>query len=359
MEDLPPPPADVRTGPPSIAPPPPPPDDGPEDAPPQQTSPKRAFINLPPPPAPEPPPLSDHEEDEDVTFDDEDLGAESDDSDARRLSLALTDFTLIQASMLLQGYLIKSPPGVKTLTKSWRRRWFSLYTMPGEGAVLEYYTCKEAFEDGQKPKGRIPFGDISSVETVSPCSKPKFVVHTAGRSYHLIARSQDDMQLWVQMLNDQLDAVQDPDDIDWEPRGSASGSGVELVSHAAGDGAAAVLKTGFLRKSPSNTPLGSRPNSKWRKRFCVLFDLAPEAPVIEYYANESAYNGGDRPKGRIEIDRATWAAPVTAKQVSDLHMFSVNVTGRSYFLCSESEAEMSDWLKHIGALLAQFQAHSE
>ncbi|KAG5284467.1 hypothetical protein AALO_G00027030 [Alosa alosa] len=137
--------------------------------------------------------------------------------------------------VVFTGWLVKSPPEKKLNTRySWRKRWFVLRQgrMSGNPDVLEYYRNKCS----RKPIRTI---DLQECEVHTPCSEPQqqthmqqqtpqppqplhkrqfqnqhlFVVKTAARVFYLLAKTQEEMNGWVQRIS-QICTFGTPDDTD-------------------------------------------------------------------------------------------------------------------------------------------------
>ncbi|XP_042335287.1 GRB2-associated-binding protein 3 [Sceloporus undulatus] len=106
------------------------------------------------------------------------------------------------APAVCSGWLIKSPPEKKLKRDAWRKRWFVLRQgrMSGNPDVLEYYRNSHS----KKP---IRVIDLSECEVVKHSglnfvkkefqNNFVFVVKTTYRTFYLVAKSEEEMQVWV------------------------------------------------------------------------------------------------------------------------------------------------------------------
>ncbi|XP_036436223.1 GRB2-associated-binding protein 3 [Colossoma macropomum] len=103
------------------------------------------------------------------------------------------------------GWLVKSPPEKKLKRYSWRKRWFVLRRgrMSGDPDVLEYFRSKSS----RKPIRTIDLQECEvTVQTeVWPFKRhlPNqhlFVVKTASRVFYLLAKTAEEMNLWVRNI---------------------------------------------------------------------------------------------------------------------------------------------------------------
>ncbi|XP_062391994.1 GRB2-associated-binding protein 3 [Sardina pilchardus] len=138
--------------------------------------------------------------------------------------------------VVFTGWLVKSPPEKKLNTRySWRKRWFVLRQgrMSGNPDVLEYYRSKCS----RKPIRTI---DLQECEVHAPSIESQqqqqqqqpppppppqslhkrqfqnqhlFVVKTAARVFYLLAKTQEEMNGWVQRIS-QICTFGTPDDTD-------------------------------------------------------------------------------------------------------------------------------------------------
>lgn len=104
------------------------------------------------------------------------------------------------------GWLIKSPPERKLKRYAWRKRWFVLRhgRMSGNPDVLEYYRS----DHSKKP---IRVIDLSEGE-VRKYAGPDFirrefqndyvfVVKTIYRTFYLVAKTEEEMHIWVRNIS--------------------------------------------------------------------------------------------------------------------------------------------------------------
>ncbi|XP_062998175.1 GRB2-associated-binding protein 3 [Elgaria multicarinata webbii] len=100
------------------------------------------------------------------------------------------------------GWLIKSPPEKKLKRYAWRKRWFVLRQgrMSGNPDVLEYYRNSHS----KKPIRVIDLNECEVVKHSGSNFIKKefqnnfvFVVKTTYRTFYLVAKSEEEMQLWV------------------------------------------------------------------------------------------------------------------------------------------------------------------
>ncbi|XP_063059970.1 GRB2-associated-binding protein 3 isoform X2 [Engraulis encrasicolus] len=119
------------------------------------------------------------------------------------------------------GWLIKSPPEKKLNTRySWRKRWFVLRQgrMSGNPDVLEYYRTKSS----RKPIRTIDLQECEVLTHGEPQqhlhkrpfqNQHLFVVKTSARVFYLLAKTQEEMNSWVQSIS-QICTFSVPDDTD-------------------------------------------------------------------------------------------------------------------------------------------------
>ncbi|XP_076024520.1 GRB2-associated-binding protein 3 [Genypterus blacodes] len=105
------------------------------------------------------------------------------------------------------GWLIKSPPEKKLKRFTWRKRWFVLRRgrMNGNPDVLEYYQSKNS----KKPIRTI---DLKECEVQMQCGqlrikrnlqgKHLFVVKTSSRIYYLVAKTEEEMNIWIKCISE-------------------------------------------------------------------------------------------------------------------------------------------------------------
>ncbi|TRY87897.1 hypothetical protein DNTS_010196 [Danionella cerebrum] len=103
------------------------------------------------------------------------------------------------------GWLIKSPPEKKLKRFSWRKRWFVLRRgrMSGNPDVLEYYRSKTS----KKPIRTIDLREceVTIEAEVRPTKRQYqnqhlFVVKTSTRVFYLLAKTEEEMNDWVQHI---------------------------------------------------------------------------------------------------------------------------------------------------------------
>ncbi|XP_067295325.1 GRB2-associated-binding protein 3 isoform X1 [Pseudorasbora parva] len=103
------------------------------------------------------------------------------------------------------GWLIKSPPEKKLKRFSWRKRWFVLRRgrMSGNPDVLEYYRSKSS----RKPIRTIDLQEceVTIEAEVRPTKRQYqnqhlFVVKTTTRIFYLLAKTAEEMNIWVQNI---------------------------------------------------------------------------------------------------------------------------------------------------------------
>uniref|UniRef100_H3D2P6 PH domain-containing protein n=1 Tax=Tetraodon nigroviridis TaxID=99883 RepID=H3D2P6_TETNG len=104
------------------------------------------------------------------------------------------------------GWLIKSPPEKKLKRFAWRKRWFVLRRgrMSGNPDVLEYYQSKNS----KKP---IRVIDLKECEVETPSGqlrikrdfhgKHLFVVKTSSRIFYLLAKTEEEMNDWINNIS--------------------------------------------------------------------------------------------------------------------------------------------------------------
>ncbi|XP_051550638.1 GRB2-associated-binding protein 3-like [Myxocyprinus asiaticus] len=103
------------------------------------------------------------------------------------------------------GWLIKSPPEKKLNRFLWRKRWFVLRRgrMSGNPDVLEYYRSKNS----RKPIRTIDLQECEvTIEAEVQLTKRQyqnqhlFVVKTTKRTFYLLAKTAEEMNIWVQSI---------------------------------------------------------------------------------------------------------------------------------------------------------------
>ncbi|KAJ0004351.1 hypothetical protein NQD34_010565 [Periophthalmus magnuspinnatus] len=104
------------------------------------------------------------------------------------------------------GWLIKSPPEKKLKRFAWRKRWFVLRRgrMSGNPDVLEYYQSKNS----KKPIRTIDLKECE-VEILDGQLRIKrdfhgkhlFVVKTSSRIFYLVAKTEEEMKVWINNIS--------------------------------------------------------------------------------------------------------------------------------------------------------------
>ncbi|CAO2621126.1 GRB2-associated-binding protein 3 [Lemmus lemmus] len=104
------------------------------------------------------------------------------------------------------GWLVKSPPERKLQRYAWRKRWFVLRRgrMSGNPDVLEYYRNKHS----SKPIRVIDLSECTVWKHAGPDFVRKefqnnfvFVVKTTSRTFYLVAKTEEEMQVWVHSIS--------------------------------------------------------------------------------------------------------------------------------------------------------------
>nr|XP_044997025.1 GRB2-associated-binding protein 3 isoform X1 [Jaculus jaculus] len=104
------------------------------------------------------------------------------------------------------GWLVKSPPERKLQRYAWRKRWFVLRRgrMSGNPDVLEYYRNKHS----SKPIRVIDLSECAVWKHAGPGFVRKefqnnfvFIVKTASRTFYLVAKTEEEMQVWVHSIS--------------------------------------------------------------------------------------------------------------------------------------------------------------
>ncbi|KAM6143755.1 GRB2-associated-binding protein 3 isoform 3-T3 [Erethizon dorsatum] len=104
------------------------------------------------------------------------------------------------------GWLVKSPPERKLQRYAWRKRWFVLRRgrMSGNPDVLEYYRNKHS----SKPIRVIDLSECAVCKHVGPGFVRKefqnnfvFIVKTTSRTFYLVAKTEEEMQVWVHSIS--------------------------------------------------------------------------------------------------------------------------------------------------------------
>ncbi|NWH30118.1 GAB3 protein, partial [Chloropsis hardwickii] len=104
------------------------------------------------------------------------------------------------------GWLIKSPPEKKLKRYAWRKRWFVLRRgrMSGNPDVLEYYRNNHS----KKPIRTIDLNECQVLKHSGPNFIKKefqnnfvFIVRTTYRTFYLVAKTEEEMQVWVRNIS--------------------------------------------------------------------------------------------------------------------------------------------------------------
>uniref|UniRef100_A0A8C6Z3V4 GRB2 associated binding protein 3 n=1 Tax=Nothoprocta perdicaria TaxID=30464 RepID=A0A8C6Z3V4_NOTPE len=104
------------------------------------------------------------------------------------------------------GWLIKSPPEKKLKRYAWRKRWFVLRRgrMSGNPDVLEYYRNNHS----KKPIRVIDLNECEVLKHSGPNFIKKefqnnfvFIVRTTYRTFYLVAKTEEEMQIWVHNIS--------------------------------------------------------------------------------------------------------------------------------------------------------------
>uniref|UniRef100_A0A8B9IP71 GRB2 associated binding protein 3 n=1 Tax=Anser cygnoides TaxID=8845 RepID=A0A8B9IP71_ANSCY len=104
------------------------------------------------------------------------------------------------------GWLIKSPPERKLKRYAWRKRWFVLRRgrMSGNPDVLEYYRNNHS----KKPIRIIDLNECEVLKHSGPNFIRKefqnnfvFIVRTTYRTFYLVAKTEEEMQIWVHNIS--------------------------------------------------------------------------------------------------------------------------------------------------------------
>ncbi|XP_042097539.1 GRB2-associated-binding protein 3 isoform X5 [Ovis aries] len=104
------------------------------------------------------------------------------------------------------GWLVKSPPERKLQRYAWRRRWFVLRRgrLSGDRDVLEYYRSQRA----SKPIRAIDLSECAVWKHTGPGFVRKefqnhfvFIVKTTSRTFYLVAKTEEEMQVWVHSIS--------------------------------------------------------------------------------------------------------------------------------------------------------------
>eukprot|EP00062_Callorhinchus_milii_P001142 gi/632935917/ref/XP_007891706.1/ PREDICTED: GRB2-associated-binding protein 3-like isoform X2 [Callorhinchus milii] len=107
--------------------------------------------------------------------------------------------------IVFTGWLIKSPPEKKLKRYAWRKRWFVLRSgrLSGNPDVLEYYKNHHS----KKPLRMINLNQCENIEAGIKLSKKQFQnnyifdVQTPARTFYLVAKTEEEMNRWVQHIS--------------------------------------------------------------------------------------------------------------------------------------------------------------
>ncbi|KAF6390019.1 GRB2 associated binding protein 3 [Rhinolophus ferrumequinum] len=104
------------------------------------------------------------------------------------------------------GWLVKSPPERKLQRYAWRKRWFVLRRgrLSGNPDVLEYYRNKHS----SKPIRVIDLSECAVWKHAGPGFVRKefqnnfvFIVKTTSRTFYLVAKTEEEMHVWVHSIS--------------------------------------------------------------------------------------------------------------------------------------------------------------
>ncbi|XP_055984821.1 GRB2-associated-binding protein 3 isoform X1 [Sorex fumeus] len=178
------------------------------------------------------------------------------------------------------GWLVKSPPERKLQRYAWRRRWFVLRRgrMSGDRDVLEYYRSQRA----TKPLRTIDLRDCAVCTHTGPGFVRKefqnrfvFVVKTTARTFYLVAKTEEEMQVWVRSISQvcNLGHLQD---------GTAgSAESFSCTPHSVQPSPASALHTAHALSSPlPREELGSGPGAAEESRSESEFPFLPDYLVL-------------------------------------------------------------------------------
>ncbi|XP_012996478.2 GRB2-associated-binding protein 3 isoform X2 [Cavia porcellus] len=114
--------------------------------------------------------------------------------------------TMSSGDAVCTGWLVKSPPERKLQRYAWRKRWFVLRRgrMSGNPDVLEYYRNKHS----SKPIRVIDLSECAVWKHAGPGFVRKefqnnfvFIVKTTSRTFYLVAKTEEEMQVWVHSIS--------------------------------------------------------------------------------------------------------------------------------------------------------------
>ncbi|XP_044620117.2 GRB2-associated-binding protein 3 isoform X2 [Equus asinus] len=123
-----------------------------------------------------------------------------------QLEEAATAATMSAGDAVCTGWLVKSPPERKLQRYAWRKRWFVLRRgrMSGNPDVLEYYRNKHS----SKPIRVIDLSECAVCKHAGPGFVRKefqnnfvFIVKTTSRTFYLVAKTEEEMQVWVHSIS--------------------------------------------------------------------------------------------------------------------------------------------------------------
>ncbi|XP_029423633.1 GRB2-associated-binding protein 3 isoform X2 [Nannospalax galili] len=142
------------------------------------------------------------------------------------------------------GWLVKSPPERKLQRYAWRKRWFVLRRgrMSGNPDVLEYYRNKHS----SKPIRVIDLSECAVWKHAGPGFVRKefqnnfvFIVKTTSRTFYLVAKTEEEMQVWVHSISQvcnlsHLDGADSTESLSHMPSSVQPGPASSLhIAHAA------------------------------------------------------------------------------------------------------------------------------
>nr|XP_057933204.1 GRB2-associated-binding protein 3 isoform X2 [Doryrhamphus excisus] len=109
-------------------------------------------------------------------------------------------------NVVCTGWLVKSPPEKKLKRFAWRKRWFVLRRgrMSGNPDVLEYYQSKSSKKpirtiDLKECEVEILNGQLGIKRDFG--EKHLFVVKTSARIFYLVAKTQEEMNIWISSIS--------------------------------------------------------------------------------------------------------------------------------------------------------------
>ncbi|XP_049622933.1 GRB2-associated-binding protein 3 [Suncus etruscus] len=177
------------------------------------------------------------------------------------------------------GWLVKSPPERKLQRYAWRRRWFVLRRgrMSGDRDVLEYYRSQRA----TKPLRAIDLRDCAVCAHTGPGFVRKefqnqfvFVVKTTARTFYLVAKTEEEMQVWVRSISQVLNLGQLQD-------GTGFVESLSCTPHSLQPSPASSLPTTHVLSSPlPREELSSGPGAFKESRSESEFPFLPDYLVL-------------------------------------------------------------------------------